>query len=333
MRAKLFGLGMGALVAGLLAAPGGVRAEDDDAPGPIDSVQDLQDSGKIAFKMADVNNDGRISQKEAVDAGNLLVGGFFFRADANGDGVVARDEAQQARDALLRQKPLLRIVLERATRGGSAQPGRPAQPGQPAQAGRGNAQVQDAMQGVMSLVDTNNDGQLQATELRQTVQTGVQGLYAGADTDRDGQLTPSELNAAVTGMIQVAAQASFQAADQDSNGQLSQAEFDQSIIEPAHTVFRIVDANGDGQISQQEAQNAQRTVSRQIRMLNVPEPANSLSNRIDNATQPGGAPVIGSPSTPSRITPNAPRPRRPAPPTAPAPAPFVAPAPAPSAPQ
>jgi len=318
MRAKLFGLAMGALVAGFLAIPADVRADDDDAPGPIDSVQDLQDSGKIAFKMADVNNDGKISQKEAVDAGNLMVGGFFFRADANGDGVVAKDEAQQARDSLLRQKPLLRIVLERATRRGSAQPG---------QAGQGNAQVQDAMQGVMSLVDTNNDGQLQATELRQTVQTGVQGLYAGADTDRDGQLTPSELNAAVTGMIQVAAQASFQAADKDSNGQLSQAEFDQSIIEPAHTVFRIIDANGDGQISQQESQNAQRTVSRQIRMLNVPEPANSLSNQIDRATQSGGAPALGSPRAPGRTTPNAPATRRPAPPATPAPAA------APSAPQ
>ncbi len=317
MRTRLFSLGMGALVAGLLTAPITVRADDDDAPGPIDSVQDLQDSGKIAFKMADVNNDGRISQKEAVDAGNLMVGGFFFRADANGDGVVAKEEAQQARDALLRQKPLLRVVLERATRQ------RSAQPGQPAQAGRGNAQAQDVMQGIMSLVDTNNDGQLQATELRQTVQTGVQGLYAGADTDRDGQLTPSELNSAVTGMIQVAAQASFQAADKDGNGQLSQAEFDQSIIEPAHTVFRVIDANGDGQISQQESQNAQRTVSRQIRMLNMPEPANSLSNQIDNATQPGGAPAIGSPRTPNRTTPNAPQPRRPVAPAAPASAPAA----------
>jgi len=316
MRTKLFGLGMGALVAGLLAAPASVRADDDDTPGPIDSVQDLQDSGKIAFKMADVNNDGRISQKEAVDAGNLLVGGFFFRADANGDGVVSKEEAQQARDALLRQKPLLRIVLERATRGRSAQPGQPAQPGQA-------AQVQDAMQGVMSLVDSNNDGQLQATELRQVVQTGVQGLYAGADTDRDGQLTPSELNASVSGMIQAAGQASFQAADKDNNGALSQAEFDQMIVEPAHTVFRIIDANGDNQISQQEAQSAQRTVGRQIRMLNIPEPANSLSNQIENATQRGGAPAIGSPRTPTRTAPNAPQPRRPVPPAAPAPAPSA----------
>jgi len=314
MRTKLFGFGMAALVAGFLAAPAALRAEDDDAPGPIDSIQDLQDSGKIAFKMADVNNDNRISQKEAVDAGNLMVGGFFFRADANGDGVVSKEEAQQARDSLLRQKPLLRVVLERATKGGSTQ------------RGQGNAQAQDAMQGVMSLVDSNNDGQLQATELRQVVQTGVQGLYAGADTDRDGHLTPTELNSSVSGMVQAAAQASFQAADQDSNGQLSQAEFDQMIIEPAHTVFRVIDANGDGQISQQESQNAQRTVSRQIRMLNIPEPANSLSNQIENATERSAAPAIGSPRTPNRTTPNAPR--RPAPPAAPS-----APGAAPSAPQ
>ena len=33
-------------------------------------------------------------------------------------------------------------------------------------------------------------------------------------------------------------------------------------------------------------------------MLNVPEPANSLSNQIENATQRGGAPAIGSPTDP-----------------------------------
>jgi len=313
MSMKYWSLGVGALVAGLLMVPGGARAEDKDLPGPIDSVEDLQDTGKMVFKMADVNNDGQISQREATDAGNLLVGGFFFRADANGDGVVSKEEAQQARETLLRQKPILRIVLERATQRGSTQPG------QPAQAGQGNAQAQNAIQGVMSLVDTNNDGQLQATELRQTVQTGVQGLYAGADSNRDGQLSPDELNSAVVGMAQAAAQASFQAADKDGNGSLSLAEFDQSIIEPAHTVFRIIDANGDDQISQQEVQSAQRTVARQIRMFRMSEPANSLSNRIENATQSGNAPAFGSPRTPNRTTPNAPQPRRPAPPATPAP--------------
>ena len=59
----------------------GARADDEKGlPGPIDSLGDLQDTGKMLFKLADTNNDNRISQKEAVDAGNLLAGGFFFRA-------------------------------------------------------------------------------------------------------------------------------------------------------------------------------------------------------------------------------------------------------------
>jgi len=292
------------LVAGLVVTSGVVRADDDakDIPGPIDSVEDLQDTGKMVFKMADTNNDGQISQKEATDAGNLLVGGFFFRADANGDGVVSKEEGDQARQALLRQKPLLRVVLERATQQrGSTQPG------------QRNPQADNAMQGIMTLVDTNNDGQIQATELRQVVQTGVQGLYAGADTNRDGQLNPTELNAAVAGAVQMAAQASFQASDKDNNGSLSREEFDQAIIEPAHAAFRVIDANGDGQISQQEAQSAQRTVAKQLRMLNVPEPANSLSNRIENAKEGATSPALGSPS---RTQPT----RRPAAPATPAPA-------------
>jgi len=292
MRKKLSGLMMGAVVGGLLVAPACVRADDNtDAPGPIDSLQDLQDTGQMFFKLADTNNDNRISQKEAVDVGNLMVGGFFFRADTDGDGAVSKEEAQQSRDALLRQKPLLRIVLERAPKGGSGE----------------GSDVKDAMQGLMSVVDSNTDGKLQATELRQMVQTSVQGLYAQADNNRDGQLTPSELNAAATGMVQAAGQASFQAADADNDGSLSQEEYNKMIMEPARVVFRIIDADGDGKISKQESTSAQQTVSRQLKMLNVPEPDNSLSNKVEDATQRGGAPATASPRTPGGNRENAPQ--------------------------
>ena len=84
---------------------------------PIATVQDLQDVGKFLFKLADTNNDNRISQKEAIDAGNLLVGGFFFRADANGDGTVTPEEAQAAREALFNQRPLLRFLFQKSESG------------------------------------------------------------------------------------------------------------------------------------------------------------------------------------------------------------------------
>src|SRR4051794_2517806 len=99
---------------GLVAMAGTAAAQTHDTPGPIDSLQDLQDTGRMIFKIVDENNDGQISQKEAVDAGNLVAGGFFFRADANGDGVVTQDESRQARDAVLAQKPMLRFLIQRS---------------------------------------------------------------------------------------------------------------------------------------------------------------------------------------------------------------------------
>jgi len=81
-----------------------------DLPGPIDNLGDLEQTGRMMFKMADTNNDGLVSQKEAIDAGNLMVGGFFFRADKNGDGVLSQEEAKEARDSLFAQQPLLRYV-------------------------------------------------------------------------------------------------------------------------------------------------------------------------------------------------------------------------------
>src|SRR5439155_15599767 len=117
MKKRFVMSGMFALaVAGLLPSVGLAqdRGRAGDLPGPIDSIQDLQDTARMLFKMADTNNDGQISQKEAVDVGNLLVGGFFFRADANGDGTLTPEEARAARESLFQQQPLLRYVLQKA---------------------------------------------------------------------------------------------------------------------------------------------------------------------------------------------------------------------------
>jgi len=262
--------GLKALGLGLVTLAGTASAQNKDLPGPIDSLQDLQDSGRMVFKLIDENNDGQISQKEAVDAGNLAVGGLFFRADANGDGVVTQDEAKAARNSFLVQKPMVRFLIGRAesvkpaANGGSPNPGAV----------------------FMGLVDANGDKQLQATEVRQAVQSTVQGLFAAADTNRDGQMSPTEVNAAIVGGVKAIEQASFQAADLDHNGQISKEEFTKALTDPANAAFAVLDANNDGQLSQQEMISAGRIIENQIRRTVVPEPANSLRNLIKTGQKP-----------------------------------------------
>ncbi|MEO6812120.1 MAG: hypothetical protein ABI353_23675 [Isosphaeraceae bacterium] len=249
----------------------------NDLPGPIDSLQDVQDTGKMLFKLADTNLDGQISQKEAIDAANLVVGGFFFRADQDGDGIVTREEAQAARDSLLKQKPWLKFVVERAKatrtkRAAGDQAEKTAQ--------------QNPVQGLANLLDANNDQKLQASEVRQAVQTVVQGLFAAADTNRDNQMSPTEINAAIIGAARSASQASFQMADADKSGTLSKDEWVKALTEPAHIAFDILDADADGQLSQKELDKARRVVFSQLGKLQVAEPANSLGNLIRSGQTP-----------------------------------------------
>jgi Ca2+-binding EF-hand superfamily protein len=279
--------GVNALVIGLWAVPVLAQAPAEhrqgDLPGPIDNLSDLQDTGRMLFKLADENNDGQISQKEAVDAGNLLVGGFFFRADQNGDGVLSPDEARQAREAFLSTKPWLRYAIEtgkvQLQKDGVTR----------------NSNNKNLLASLAGTFDTNNDKQLQASELRQAVQTAIQGGFATADANRDGQLSPAEVNAAIAGIGRQVAQASFQQADTDNNGQISQAEFLKAIEEPARVAFAVMDLNHDGQLSPQEAQTARQVVASKLRQLNVPEPSNSPRNRINSAlgsqTQPSQPPA------------------------------------------
>jgi len=268
------------------------RHKPGDIPGPIDSISDLQDTARMLFKMADTNNDGQISQKEAIDVGNLLVGGFFFRADANGDGVLTPEEARAARESLLQQKPLLRYIFQKAKPTNGGQPtGEPNQPGQVARNIATNP-----IQTIGNLLDTNHDQKIEASELRQAVQTSVQTLFTIADANQDGQLSPAELNRAVGEAARTSMQVAFQNADSDHNGALSLAEFDKALTEPAHAVFRVLDANNDNQISLDELQRAQQVIAQQIQRLRVPEPSNSplrqIQSGVTTGTQP--APVPGT---------------------------------------
>jgi Ca2+-binding EF-hand superfamily protein len=278
----------------MLASP--VRGADaqKDLPGPIDSLDDLQDSAKMLFKLADDNNDNLISQQEAIDVGNSIVGAYFFRADKNSDGTVSVEEMREARDKFMAQKPLLRAFVTRARNNDP----------------QAAATARNSQQGLLSVLDSNNDRQVQAAELKQMVQTSVQATYATADTNRDGQLSPSELNAGMVGVARSAVQAAFQGADTDGNGQLSQAEYDKSIVRPANAIFNALDANGDKQLSQQELQAAERILASQLRRLNVPEPANSPRNLIESGRAPGEVAPIPNVNAPG-TRPAAPAPAQP----------------------
>jgi Ca2+-binding EF-hand superfamily protein len=283
---------VGAGLLGMLLACG-VRADDKDMPGPIDSLSDLQDVGKMLFKMADTNNDNRISQKEAVDAGNLLAGGFFFRADANGDGTVTAAEATAAREALFNQKPLLRFLFQRTQQ-------------QTAQAGNQPA-VAQGQQTLMNILDPNRDGNLSAPEVRQAVQTSVQSLFLMADKNGDGQIDVNEVNATIAEGSRVAIQTAFNAADTDRNGAVSQAEFDKAIINPAHVLFRIFDANNDNQISPDEMRSGMQILSRELRSLRVPEPPNSIRNQIRQQTTTASPSIAPAPAVAPPATTNIPQ--------------------------
>jgi len=260
-----------------------------DVPGPIDSLADVQDTAKMLFKLADTNNDGQISQKEAVDAGNLLVGGFFFRADTNGDGTLTPEEARAAKESLLSQQPLLRYVLQKIKPTDSN--GNSEQTGVTSPSNSGN---QNPVQAITNLLDSNHDQKIAASELRQAVQTGVQTLFTIADANQDNQLSPAELNRAAGEAARTVVQVAFQTADMDHNGALSMAEFDKALTEPAHAVFRVLDGNNDNQITLEELQKAQQIITDQIARLRVPEPANSIRNQIQNRTTTGiGQPAPG----------------------------------------
>jgi len=296
---------VGALILGIAGLASGRAVAQQrpagDIPGPIDNVRDLQDSLKILFKMADTNNDGQISQKEATDVGNLLVGGFFFRADQNGDGVLEPQEARAAREQLFQQQPLLRYVFQKAK----------PHAGEVAAATGNNPVAQNIAnnpaQAIGNLLDTNHDRKIEASELRQAVGQGVTMLFQVADANQDGQLSPAELNRAVGEAARMATQVAFQTADQDRNGAISMEEFDKALTGPAHAAFRVLDANNDNQLSLEELQRAQQVIGDQIRRLQMPDAPNAPLHQIQRGAATTGI-GIGQPGAPASVPPTTVRP-------------------------
>jgi len=288
---------------GLMAMPGVLRAQDPGAqraqdpgvqkaqehalealPNPMQALLLMQNVGRTMFMAADVNHDGLLSEKEAIDANNTLIGGFFFQADKDGNGVVTQEEAREVQETYLSQNPWARTIVDAL------------------QAQQKNSQSNlpvDPIQSITALIDTNNDKQVQATEVRELVQTTTKSIFASGDTNRDGKMSESEIYAAMAGGVRSLAQFAFQSADTDNNGSLSRAEFDKAIVEPANVAFQILDQNHDGLVSQQEAQQSERMVINQLRAFQLPEPPNSPANLIESGRLPSEVAPVPTLATPT----------------------------------
>jgi len=270
----------------MIAMPGAARADDnplEDLPNPMQAVRLAQNALRTMFLAADMNHDGLLSQKEAVDANNLMVGGFFFQADKDGNGVVTQEEAREVQDSYLNQNPWAKYVVETI----KAQ-----------QKNVKDSSPIDPIQGFAALLDSNNDKQIQASEVRDLVQTSVQSIFASGDTNRDGKMSETEIYAAMAGAARAWSQFAFQQADTDNSGSLSRDEFDKSIVEPANLAFQMLDLDHNGQITQQESQQTERTIISQLRMLRLPEPPNSPMKLIESGKLPEEAAPVPTLATP-----------------------------------
>ncbi|HEU5119078.1 MAG TPA: EF-hand domain-containing protein, partial [Isosphaeraceae bacterium] len=182
----------------------------------------------------------------------------------------SKEEAQSIRQRILDSNPIMRFALQRAK-----------DPNQKNMAGS------EALKNISNILDGNDDNKLQANELRQAVTSAVQGLFAVADTNRDSQLSPNELNAAAYSIAKAASQAAFQQADADNNGALNKDEFHKALVQPADAVFNVLDANLDGQLTQQELNRAGRVLASQLQMFEVPDADNSIDELIRTGRRPG----------------------------------------------
>lgn len=196
------------------------------------------------MSFADANGDGKVMRDEARAAVNFVVGGFFFRADENGDGTVTPEEGLQARKELANQQPALAVLFQTA---------REATGGSPF------AQV-------AQMVDVEYGKPLKAEEARTAARSAVDGLYAAADENKDQTITVEEARAASWQGAQALGSVTFNAADADDSGHLTIQEFQNAWTTPAKLAFELADANGNGQLTQEEATIAVSSVVQQLGM-------------------------------------------------------------------
>lgn len=213
----------------------------------------LRVSSEAWLASVDADGDAMISRKEAMVAGQQLVGGVFFRVDQNHDGHLAPIELRAARSILLREHPIVRTLLS-SPRASSY-----------------------SMRQLLSYLDPSGERGMELNEASLAVSTGVDALFAMSDMNRDGRIALSELHVAANKLSESTARAALHAMDADKNGAVSVGELDAAMLQATRQSFVRMDRNGDGMLSPEEA-------------TRTPEPKRPLAvNTEPSAQEPASA--------------------------------------------
>lgn len=191
----------------------------------------------VNFNKHDANKDGRLSQSEWSDIGQVDVS--FDQLDRNGDGMV---DKQEVRDS---QVKLEKSATTQRTSGQSAQ-----QSGQQASR-KGKQAFREA--------DADRDNRVSQREVQDAGYDYVAIYYEPMDADGDGYLDENEwdINETGAGIYDDGAETisytaeTFSTYDLDDDGFLDQTEVsDDDYLE---SNFSSLDANNDGFVSEDEA--------------------------------------------------------------------------------
>ncbi len=195
--------------------------------GQVRERGDLLGSGTVLLILGDTDRDGRLSREEAIAAGGQLIGGYFKQADLNQDGNLDAKESLKARDALLRDNPLLSLIQTQFREEMGISTDSPVDPA--------------ARSGFIEILATAEDRTLSATELQRALESTVNSLFEVADTDGNARLDPAELNHVVKSGVRACMQTALREADLDQDGQISMAELENASRLPSRFLLQGLD--------------------------------------------------------------------------------------------
>jgi Ca2+-binding EF-hand superfamily protein len=219
---------------------------------------DLPKKEKILalYDMCDKNGDGVLDtvelrallKKSGFKLSDEIVSQIMSSADTNGDGVIQLNEFCKAG-----------LALQAVGFPVGEAPAAPAAPVMPALADVPAAQLEEYMKRLFKIGDRNNDGVLDALELRDLLRNSgfnlddetIQTIMVAVDINKDGVIQFDEFCVAVAGLVTGLGQSQSQMLDIHSVNKLELRSYFQRL-------FKIGDTNGDGVLQPEEFANLLR---------------------------------------------------------------------------